>query len=261
MDIQLLSAKSGPRSVDQRLCKLIGAIGTPAFERAMLALAGPTLRCAHLTAFSVSKRHQPRVLIAINDGGVPTAPRIAAKYLQDYWALDPANKVIEAEPRLGSGATIRLDSDEIKHPAYLRDCYRAVRLVDRLSIVKSQGAEIIRINFYRDSSRGRFADSDLDVISGLADVLTEIVRKHDHVRPALSKEERQAQYCARLSAYAPRLSSREVQVCVEIVSGFSSEAIAGRLGLSVNTILTHRRRAYAKLSISSQNELSHILLQ
>jgi DNA-binding CsgD family transcriptional regulator len=49
-------------------------------------------------------------------------------------------------------------------------------------------------------------------------------------------------------------------VCAEIVRGLSSGAIASSLGLSINTILTHRRRAYAKLRISSQNELSHILL-
>jgi DNA-binding CsgD family transcriptional regulator len=42
--------------------------------------------------------------------------------------------------------------------------------------------------------------------------------------------------------------------------GLRSDAIAHKLGLSINTILSHRRRAYAKLAISSQTELFHMLL-
>ena len=35
----------------------------------------------------------------------------------------------------------------------------------------------------------------------------------------------------------------------------SSEAIALTLGISVNTVLTYRKRAYTRLGICSQNEL------
>ena len=74
-------------------------------------------------------------------------------------------------------------------------------------------------------------------------------------------EDRHRQYCGRLALLAPQLTEREIQVCAGIVCGLSSNAIAGSLGLSVNTVLTHRRRAYAKLRVSSLNELSHMLLR
>jgi DNA-binding CsgD family transcriptional regulator len=259
MDIQFLDRASSDFS-DQLFCRLIGAIGTSAFEQSMLTFAKNTIRCTHLTAFSVSKSCSPRAMIAINGGKTPVAHRIAAKYIQDYWRLDPVNRIIESEPRMGQGATIRLRSDEIENASYQQDCYRSVLLIDRISIVKSQAGEIMRLNFYRNETEGRFEDGDLRAISEFANLLIQTLSKHDQIRPAINSHDRFEQYCGRLRSIAPQLSRRETQVCAEIVRGLSSGAIASSLGLSINTILTHRRRAYAKLRISSQNELSHILL-
>jgi DNA-binding CsgD family transcriptional regulator len=259
MDIQFVNQPLADFS-DQLFCRLIGAIGTSAFEESMLTFAKNTIRCTHLTAFSVSKCRSPRAMIAINGGRTPIAGRIATKYIQDYWRLDPVNRIIESEPRMGHGATIRLSSDEIENASYQQDCYRSVRLIDRISIVRSHADEIVRLNFYRNEVEGRFKDSDIRVISKAANLLIQTLRKHDHIRPALNDADRFEQYRGRLISIAPRLSHREIQVCAEIVRGLTSAAIASSLGVSINTILTHRRRAYAKLKISSQNELSHILL-
>lgn len=259
MDIQLLDKPSAEIS-DQLLCRLVDAIGTSAFEESILMFAKKTVRCTHLTAFSVSKSRSPRAMIAVNGGKTPVARRIASKYIQDYWRLDPVNRAIESEPRMGQGATIRLRSDEIENASYQQDCYRSVSLIDRISIIKSQAGEIVRLNFYRNKAEGRFEDGDLRVVSKFANLLIQTLSKHDQIRPAINSHDRFEQYCARLLYIAPQLSRREIQVCAEIVRGLSSGAIASSLGLSINTILTHRRRAYAKLKISSQNELSHILL-
>lgn len=80
-------------------------------------------------------------------------------------------------------------------------------------------------------------------------------------RTLFMAEDRHRQYCGRLALLAPQLTEREIQVHAGIVCGLSSNAIAASLGLSVNTVLTHRRRAYAKLGVSSLNELSHMLLR
>ena len=65
---------------------------------------------------------------------------------------------------------------------------------------------------------------------------------------------------ARLAAVAPSLSARERDVCALIASGLTSEGIALELGVGINTVLTYRKRAYARLGISSQNELMRILM-
>jgi DNA-binding CsgD family transcriptional regulator len=262
MDVQFFNDKpSSASSVNQLLCGLIDALGTLRFEESMLSLARQAIRCTHLSAFSISNSGSPRLIIAADGGKQPSARRIASKYMRDYWSLDPANRFITAEPRVRHGATIRMLSQEIEDAPYQRDCYLSASLVDRVSIVKCQADEVVRLNFYRNKAQGRFADGDLHTISQIANVLVQTLSKHEKIRPSLNGEDQHRQYCNRLADIAPQLSEREVQVCVEIVRGLSSEAIASKLDLSVNTILTHRRRAYAKLGISSQSELSHMLLQ
>jgi DNA-binding CsgD family transcriptional regulator len=56
------------------------------------------------------------------------------------------------------------------------------------------------------------------------------------------------------------LTRREAEVCTGIVLGYTILGLSMNLGISVNTVATHRKRAYAKLRISSQNELFTPLL-
>ncbi|PVX85882.1 helix-turn-helix domain-containing protein [Paraburkholderia unamae] len=51
------------------------------------------------------------------------------------------------------------------------------------------------------------------------------------------------------------LTTRERTVCVGILTGYTSEGIALNLGISINSVLTYRKRVYEKLGITSQNEL------
>ncbi len=51
------------------------------------------------------------------------------------------------------------------------------------------------------------------------------------------------------------LTQREAEICASIALGYTTLGISLKLGISINTVATHRKRAYAKLGISSQNEL------
>ncbi len=57
------------------------------------------------------------------------------------------------------------------------------------------------------------------------------------------------------------LTERECDVAQLILRGHSSESIAYNLGISVGTVKTHRKNAYAKLNISSQSELLSLFLR
>jgi DNA-binding CsgD family transcriptional regulator len=57
------------------------------------------------------------------------------------------------------------------------------------------------------------------------------------------------------------LSEREREVAQMILRGHSSESIGFNLGISLGTVKTHRRNAYAKLEISSQSELLSLFLR
>ena len=264
MELRFLGAESSGNVIAQHMSPVIGAIGTSRFEESLLSMAHNAVRCTHLTAFSSPLSSvdpgAPRVLIAVNGGSAPIARRLASTYIQHYWKLDPANAVLDAQLRVGRKAMLRLQSHEIENSEYRRDCYRSVDLIDRFSLIKSLGGEVIRINFYRKTSNGRFREADLAALSTLADLAITAIGKHDSLHAVPVTGDPYDRYCRRLALGAPNLSIRETQVCALIVLGQRSQAIAHKLGLSINTILSHRRRAYAKLQISSQNELFHMLL-
>ncbi len=57
------------------------------------------------------------------------------------------------------------------------------------------------------------------------------------------------------------LTDREREVVQLILRGHSSESICFNLGISLGTVKTHRKNAYAKLEISSQSELLSLFLR
>ena len=57
------------------------------------------------------------------------------------------------------------------------------------------------------------------------------------------------------------LTGREREVTQLILRGHSSASICSNLGISLGTVKTHRKNAYAKLAISSQSELLARFLQ
>ena len=60
---------------------------------------------------------------------------------------------------------------------------------------------------------------------------------------------------------AATLTEREREVAQLILRGHSSESICFNLGISLGTVKTHRKNAYAKLEISSQSELLSLFLR
>ena len=61
--------------------------------------------------------------------------------------------------------------------------------------------------------------------------------------------------------FSDRITPRETQVIAQVLEGHSSEAISKTLGISVGTVRIHRRNIYAKLNISSQQELFAIFFK
>ena len=64
----------------------------------------------------------------------------------------------------------------------------------------------------------------------------------------------------RLTRIETNLTQREKEVCARILLGMSSEGIGLDLGIKMQSVLTYRKRAYARLNISSQNELFALCL-
>lgn len=237
------------------MCDIMGALGQPAFEECLLQSVSTQVSCSHLTAFSITEGDRPKQILAANIGRSEIARDVGARYLERYWHLDPLNA-----PWGYPYPVTQLAVDDILDAEYRHDCYEAVDLIERLSIVHHSDRQWVRLNFYRNRDQGRFSRHERALLEGWAAFLFVAVQKHRSIAPRDGESDFMA-LAERLRAIAPHLSPREVEVCIDIVLGHTSESIAVKRSLSINTVLTHRRNAYAKLIISSQSELSRLVLR
>jgi DNA-binding CsgD family transcriptional regulator len=245
--------------IKRQIGDLIGKIGSPHFEPSFFRIVREATACEHVTAFASSDRAPARLLFALNRGAKPVARTIAEKYLTHYWNHDPANRLCGRKGAAANEIAVRVFCQDIDHDAYRHDCYSSVDLVDRFSIIRRHGDETLRLNLYRSAQRGRFVVADFAAVLECADVMFALLAKHDAQHAVAGGSEADL-FARRLRQLMPQLSRRELDVCVGIMQGRSSEAIALELGISVNTVLTYRKRAYVRLGITSHNELMRLVL-
>lgn len=242
------------------LAGLIDAVGDDAFAPSLFKSAYSLTRPDHLTAFSFQGEAEPRVILAENTGRRPVAREVARRYRNEYWQHDLANVVtlpLNGRHRDGSWG-IRTTASEIACANYRAHCYTSVGLDDRISISETRNGHTVRINFYRNRGNA-FSSEDADRIFDSAKVLLALVRRHGRTTSAATLDT--SERCRlRLTDIAPSLTARELDVCVSIVNGMTSQGIALALNVSINTVFTYRKRAYARLGISSLNELVKLAL-
>jgi LuxR family transcriptional regulator, activator of tox operons len=240
--------------------QLINSIGTEKFSQILFRTAFEMTRSAHLSAFSFRSRSSPRVLVAENTGNRSVTNTIARQYCEGYWRYDLANRV-SLGPTTPEPAcwVVRTIASEIPHVEYRSDCYTSVGLEDRISISQVSDEQTIRLNFYRPPGNA-FSENEANKIFGIADVLIALVRQHAG-RLLVFNKPSDNDFGQRLSQLAPSLSPREIDVCTGILQGITSEGIALKLNLSLSTVQTYRKRAYARLGISSQNQLMRLVMK
>jgi DNA-binding CsgD family transcriptional regulator len=234
---------------------LISALGTDRFESLFMALAREACRCEHLTIFAWNQHRAPSVLFAANNGPRCVAQQISQAYVSRYWRLDP---VVRAANEPFKTKLIELDTSDIGDSAYRYDCYTSVGLSRRRSILHRLADGIVQLNAYSKKA-------DRGPLHGLSELaphlawLLALVFKHRELtassRPSFSDFFRR-----RLKGICPMLSERETDVCVAIANGLSSEAMSIEWGISINTVLSYRKRAYTRLNITSHNELMRLVL-
>jgi DNA-binding CsgD family transcriptional regulator len=237
------------------LASLISSIGTSQFENSFMTLAREICNCEHITIFQRSDGSPPQVLLAANNGPSQIAHDVARKYVAHYWQLDPVHRVTNEHD---ATQLIELQNLEIDDSNYRHDCYMSVGLDRRLSLLRKGPNETIQINAYSKRSSNRSAHGMLEIASNLETLFALVLKHRDHTSSGSASFTNS--FRRRLRMTCPTLPEREMEVCVSIAKGLSSEAMAIEWGISVNTVLTYRKRAYTRLNISSQNELMRLVI-
>ena len=230
---------------------LIEAVGTNQFPKLLFDSIQDNVECIHLNAFA-SDEGSRAIVLAENQGSARTAYDVGQRYLSKYWKLDPINDLGDDRPV--EAFLFEMTPSDIGYSDYRSDCYTTTRIGARLSISETRQSKTLRLNFYSARS---FATHELDYIKEHASVLMPLVWRHG--KDCFKSVEPDNELEVRLRQVAPDLTHRENQVCALIALGVTSEGIAIRLSMGLNTVLTYRKRAYKRLRISSQNELFRLI--
>ncbi|MEZ5704978.1 MAG: LuxR C-terminal-related transcriptional regulator [Burkholderiaceae bacterium] len=256
-----VKAEYAAGELDGKLAELLDALGTPQLAAALLSTLSLVLRCDHLSAFVFDAGLNPHQVMAESLGGAPLAEQAGA--MARSWGLhrqDPNTLTVSAaEAPHGEVITTRRRAADMAAGEPALALYQRFDLADRLSLLAGTHTRWFVLNVYRGRAVGEFDDAALAAWQRHARSLSALLRRHFEWQPPPVWQARaqpdNATLEHRLADLPGRLSAREQQVCARALRGMSNPGIAIDLGVQVSTVSTLRRRAFAKLGISTLSEL------
>lgn len=258
------------------MAKLVGCIGSDDFERIFYDVCGTFLQADQCTVFSFDAGGVPNCVIAegqyAESRGV--AKRLAKEYVDGAYRMDPtiaAHRVSRTSSSSGLPIVRSVSPSAISDPLYRQRFYDEASVRQELALIASVDEKTLYCSFYRNQNHLEFNSEDSQRLAAFGNFLAETLNKHvEFLRhkgrqviaapepSALNPEKRERMYeqlRASLLRAPGALTQREAEICASIALGYTALGISLNLGISINTVATHRKRAYAKLGISCQNEL------
>lgn len=250
-------------SLGSSLTGLITTLGHGEFAPRLMDVLRTTTGADLVSAFEFSRSDEPTYLLA--SGCSVQEARFSQtaglRYAGGYWRFDRALGHALAGSSRAQCEILRQRSRDIPDPEYRDYCYDSHSVIERVSIFHWSGKKRIMLNLYRYATTGPFGSPGERRIEESGEVLGALVAKHaemtDVARPSRFQSNVLLVGKVLLEA-CPFLSTQEVEVCASLLSGLSYKEIALRLGLMPSSVVTYRKRAYAKFGIMSRGELETI---
>ena len=249
-----------PLAAPDAFAPVIAALGRAAFASELLAALNRTLPVDHVCLMRLVDRTRPPVLESASWRGGAHVAEVQSAYLHGLYRFDP-----NLDLALGSGVAVRLLRREaIRRADYREACFARAGLLERLTVAAADEGQLVLLNLYRLDPSGRFAPEEIAAIEELSRFLAALAIRHVGTLGMLlrsrDRADRVAALAARLHALDGRLTLREREVLSRVMLGVTSQGIALDLGIGLNTVLTYRKRAYARLGVTSQAELFSLCL-
>lgn len=245
------AAAGAAREIDA-VCRLIAVLGHANFMDALAQEYAALTGAAQVTTFFLEQQ-RARCALAYRPQESRLVETLCRSYTRGEFARDPVLKR-HLDGASGDFMARSLVSTDIYEEPYRARFFSGANLGGKMSMISRRGERIVYVNFY-------FRRPMLEALPELGPeacgpLLAELLHKHDALTGgqfgAGTAKARAEMY---LKDRFPDLSPREAQVCALIACGFSVSAIAMELKVSEETVITFRKRAYAKLAITSRGEL------
>jgi DNA-binding CsgD family transcriptional regulator len=259
-----------------RMGTLVSTIGCSGFASEYFRLFRDVLPIEHCTVFAFRQGERPAALVAecTSARAGEIVRQLAHEYVAGAFKRDPN---IRREVAPTTPLVYALRADEVLDADYRQHFYERPAVSHELVLLGNVRGTLFYSSFYRCRSQSAFQRDELDSVQQLGYFAMMALERHLELQRHLELESGPLDMGPRaeaapgdsfgsrrpaldhlrevLLAERKRLSPREAEVCAAIVLGYSTLAISLNLGISLNTVATHRKRAYSKLGICSQNEL------
>jgi DNA-binding CsgD family transcriptional regulator len=242
-----------PKPLDAGLgAKLIEMALFPEFSDLLLQAARERGGVEEVFAFTLAEGKAPEVLVtaSVNSG----CDQRVEQYIKRFFFHDP---LIQERQNIavGAGFAYRVYVKEIAPYDYRALCFEKPQYDEKLCFGWKNEKQLLVLNFYRSQNQASASeDTGLD---GLADLALAALQRR---LSSSTLAEGVDIIGKRLQHYFPALTAREVQICQFSLAGKSAKDIAADLGISANSVLTYRQRAYGRVGVHSAQELMPYLV-
>lgn len=246
---------------DRPIAGLIDLIGSDRFDDQFFATMDQMVAIDHCTVF-VSENDTISPLVSHAHGQVRDKVQMLARcYVVHGHQMDPIWSQASSDM---PNKPIVVSPSSMQNEAYRREFYDSVNIFEEVAFFGESNGRKIYVNFYRERPKGHFHSDEVELLSACGRSIVSVLSKQADIarrlapppRPvAMSRGELWKKVKTAILEDAPQLTPREAEICAGIILGYTVVGLSLNLNISVNTVATHRKRAYAKLRISSQNEL------
>jgi DNA-binding CsgD family transcriptional regulator len=239
---------------------LIRSVGTSSFGPNTFAFLRDKLAIRHLTIARFAQ-FRPIEFFAVEcAGGEGVFYPALDYYKRGFYVGDPLRPYYHGSEK-SEHLLFSVNADQVSDREVRERLYSTVGIVGKLTLVIRRQSDVLTLSVLRCRDVGCFDTRDVDLMRTLSGAMAALVERHvSLLEPeTLNNPAELSKLIAEIPSTAP-LSKQETAVCARIIAGHSTESIALNLGVSTHSIATYRRRAYAKLNVSSQNQLFMLLL-
>ena len=251
------------------LGRSIDAIGDDAFPQSLVDAIKSLTDFDYSVVFAYYQSERPLCLFHT----FPPEKRIihVDDYLKGPYLLDPFFKACGRLVDTGLYRLRDVAPDRYYQSEYYRSYYGQTGLAEEIcyTFYLPKGVAVV-ISLMRSGESSRYSAKEFRLLESVVPIITSLAQRHWQYVPEKFDlktaenelyEERSLIENTVSTLFSKRITPRETQVVAQVLEGHSSDSIAKDLGITVGTVRIHRRNIYAKLQISSQQELFSIFFK
>ena len=251
------------------LSRCIDSIGSENFPQTLIDALKSLANFEHSVVFAYYQSEKPVCLFH----NFSTEKRIVFvdDYLKGPYLLDPFFKACSRQIDTGLYRLRDIAPDRFYQSEYYRSYYVRTGLSEEIcyTLYLLNGVAVV-VSLMRPGESSRFSAREFRLLEGVVPIVASLTQRHWHAVPEKfdiesvhnePRDNRSLNESTVSALFSQRITPRETQVVAQVLEGHSSDSIAKNLGISVGTVRIHRRNIYAKLRISSQQELFSIFFK